>query len=212
MVCQHTEWATGQILHRWSPSHNPFCPASCSISISSHRQRGLCWQGSIVRGERSWQRGDDVTAGCRVSNRHCSVGKLALSARGHPAGHREVFDELNSTRWLPLIQLGLPGWQFERKKGSRKPPEGLKNATEPSEESAVMRSKTCWMYGEGWLFYYWWPSKNVRLWLRHNKFVWELNAQSRLWKANTLCLFFFFCSLRLLFYWHPDVLASPRGF
>lgn len=125
-----------------------------------------------------------------MSNRHCSVGKLALSARGHPAGHREVFDELNSTRWLPLIQLGLPGWQFERKKGSRKPPEGLKNAIEPSEESAVMRSKTCWMYGEGWLFYYWWPSKNVRLWLRHNEFVWELNAQSRLWKANTLCLFF----------------------
>lgn len=137
--------------------------------------------------------GDDVTAGCRVSNRHCSVGKLALSARGHPAGHREVFDELNSTRWLPLIQLGLPGWQFERKKGSRKPPKGLKNAIEPSEESAersVMRSKTRWMYGEGWLFYYWWPSENVRLWLRHNEFVWELNAQSRLWRANTFCVFF----------------------
>lgn len=109
--------------------------------------------------------GDDVTAGCRVSNRHCSVGKLALSARGHPAGHREVFDELNSTRWLPLIQLGLPGWQFERKKGFRKPPKGLKNAIEPSKESAertVMRSKTCWMYGEGWLFDYWWPSENVK--------------------------------------------------
>ncbi len=111
-VCKHTECVPQVRFY----TDDPFRPASRPISVSSHRQMGLCWQGSIVRGQRSWQRGDDVTAGCGPSNRQCSVGKIAVSARGHPAGHREGFDELISARWLPLIQLGLPGWRIERKK------------------------------------------------------------------------------------------------
>ncbi len=195
-VCKHTECVPQVRYYTDDP-----------MSVSSHRQMGLCWQGSIVRGQRSWQRGDDVTAGCGPSNRQCSVGKIGLSARGHPAGHREGFDELISARWLPLIQLGLPGWRIERKN-----PEGLKNVTKPSEEFAegtVMLSKT---QGEGWLLYYWWLSKNARLWLRHNEFVRELNAQSRLREANTLCLFFTVCDCSdAQMFWHLCMVLKLPG-
>ncbi len=205
-VQTHRVCATGQILHRWPPSHNPFRPASCPISVSSHRQMGLCWQGSIVRG----QRGDDVTAGCGPSNRQRSVGKIALSARGHRAGHKRGLWWVKQCPMTSTDPIRTAGVADREKEGLGKKPWGF-------EECHKAEWRIRWRDSNAIKNTRWGVVILLLVAVKKRPPViqtqWILpGAKCTVQTAESQHFVSFFRRLWLLFYWHPDVLASLQGF
>ncbi len=123
---------------------------------------------------------------------------------------REGFDELNSARWLPLIQLGLPGWRIERKEGLGKKPWGF-------EECHKAEWRIRWRDSNAIKNTRWGVVILLLVAVKKRPPViqtqWILpGAKCTVQTAESQHFVSFFRRLWLLFYWHPDVLASLQGF